>query len=62
MDKSQWIIYKADGQSHIFTGQNEKAIKAILLDNYQPFTIIQCYDYLTGELLDELPLNALYEK
>jgi len=62
MDKKLWLIYKADGQSHIYTGDNEKSIKAILLENYQPFTIIQCVDYLTGELLDELPLNALYEK
>lgn len=60
-DKSKWQVWKVDGfDPLILTESNEKNIKAILFELHQPFTVIRCYDFLTGELLDTLTLDALY--
>lgn len=60
MDKSEWLIYKIGGEQYILTNDNEKSIKAVLKDLYEPFMYVRVLDYTTGELLEELKLEDLY--
>lgn len=60
MAKKDWLIFKVEGNIHTLTDDNEKCIRSILLDCYQPFTMVQVYDYLTGCFIDELTIDALY--
>lgn len=58
--KSDWLIFQIGTNKHILTESNEATIKALLLDLYEPYMIVKCFDYVSGQLLDEMPLNALY--
>ena len=60
MAKKDWLILETENSRHILTDVNEASIKSLLLEVYQPYTIIRCLDYNTGELIEELTLNDLY--
>lgn len=61
MAKNKWLIFQVEGEKYILNDNNEQSIKAILLDRYQPFTLIACLDYSTGVLIDTFRLDELYE-
>jgi len=48
MAKKDWLIFKVEGNIHTLTDDNEKTIRSILLECYQPFTVVQVLDYQTG--------------
>lgn len=60
MAKKDWLIYKIDDTQLILTDDNEKSIKAILFDQFHPYTMIDVLDYLTGNLIESLTLYDLY--
>jgi len=60
MNKKEWLIYKIADNQYVLTDENEKTVKAILKDLYEPFMNVRVMDYTTGELLEELKLEDLY--
>lgn len=60
MAKKDWLIFKVEGNIHTLTDDNENTIKSILLESYQPYTMVQVLDYQTGVFIEELTIDALY--
>lgn len=63
MSKQNWLIYKVEGEQYILTDDNERSIIEIL-SKYQPYTLVQVLDYLTGKIIvdfdEKLTIEALY--
>jgi hypothetical protein len=59
--QGEWVIYKCEGVSiPVRNNREEKMAKQVLTEDYQLFTVVQCLDYTSGEILDTLTLNDLY--
>ena len=56
------IIFYIEGRRYISYPEVEQRRKRLMFANHLPDAIVECYDYDSGELLDELPLNVLFNE
>lgn len=60
--KKRWIVYKCeDTRLVVKNDSQDKNAKDVLIELYQPFSIVQCLDYTTGEELAKLRLDVMYD-
>ena len=62
MSKKDYIRFVVRGVTYISCPENEQQIKKDLFELYSPDVIIECRDYKTGYLFEELPLKDLFNE
>jgi len=62
MSKKDYIRYVVNGVAYISYPEIEQKVKNDLFELYGPDAIVECRDYNSGVLLEELPLNVLFNE
>lgn len=60
--KSDKITFIIEGQVYESWPEVEQRRKRLMFANHAPDSIVKCYEFGTDELLDELPLNVLFNE
>ena len=56
------ITFEIEGRTYQSWPKVEQRRKRLMFANHKPDSIVKCYDFDTKELLDELPLNVLFNE